>query len=217
MARHSRASPGWNFVLRWMAANAVGLTFGRIVGQLIGIMTGGIVAMLAGEAPGELVFVATIGAVIGLAIGLMQRVLLPQPISLFRRWLGLTCAGWALGFALATSIAPILDAAIDKTAGELMSSAVVGASVGLAQWLSLRTWLPQAGWWIPVNVASWAIGPALGGLMVDRLLANLGTAWLTHAVSGAIAGILTGIVLNRMAQPLLGKEAVERAIDPRLR
>ena len=93
MATHSRASLGWNFVVRWMAANAIGLTFGRIVGQLIGIMTGGIAVMLAGEAPGELVFVATIGAVIGMAIGLMQRVLLPQLISLFRRWLLLSGAG----------------------------------------------------------------------------------------------------------------------------
>ena len=217
MATHSRASLGWNFVLRWMAANAVGLTFGRIVGQLIGIMTGGIAVMLAGEAPGELVFVATIGAVIGMAIGLMQRVLLPQLISLFRGWLLLRRGGWPLGFALATSIASSLGATIDKTVGELMSSAVVGASVGLAQWLSLRAWLPQAGWWIPVNVASWAIGPALGGLMVDRLLANLGAAWLTHAASGAVAGILTGIVLNRMAQPLARGGALEWAVDARPR
>ena len=217
MATHSHASLGWNFVLRWMAANAVGLTFGRIVGQLFGIMTGGIAAMFAGETPGGLVFAATIGAVIGIAIGFAQLVLLPKPIRLFQRWLLLSGAGWALGFAVATSIASSLGAAIDKTAAELMSSAVVGASIGLAQWLSLRAWLPRAGWWVPVNVASWTIGPALGGLMVERLLANLGAAWLTHAASGAVAGILTGIVLERMARPLAHEDVVERAVDPRIR
>ena len=78
---------------------------------------------------------------------------------------------------------------------------VLGPVLGLPQWVVLRRYVARAGWWVPAQLAAWALGMvvivlgtnAIGpqGLtpgVVALLLAAL-------AVAGAVVGAVHGLAL----------------------
>lgn len=107
----------------------------------------------------------------GAAIGAAQWVILR---SLFRQagwWIVGSTVGWALGQVLITAVFPVQDM--------FLQGAVLGGTLGLAQWLVLRRWVHRAGWWIIVSAVGWSAGPVLGASLV-----------------GAVAGATTGVALE---------------------
>ena len=190
----------WRFALKWVAANALGLTCGQIGGLFAGFAVGGFLVPVAGQAAGALAAFAAHGAVTGASIGLMQRIYLRQEIDLTRQWILASSLGWAIGSLAATWIASMAGAALDELSGAL-SWALIGASVGSMQWLILRQQVHQAAGWVLANIVGWLMAPpvaALGGVVIGPLVANLGnTAVLimASALTGAAAGVFTGTAL----------------------
>jgi hypothetical protein len=66
---------------------------------------------------------------------------------LWLKWILVSTLGWALGLALGIEF-------------------VVGAVVGLLQWVVLRPLIRGGGWWVPASAAGWAGGAALVTLVL---------------------------------------------------
>jgi hypothetical protein len=124
--------------------------------------------LLAGVLPAEFALVVT-----GLVIGGLQWVVLRQRVPQTGWWVLASTAGWTGGWA-------IVNVSVRPEFG-FLTGAVLGAAMGIAQWLFLRRHFYQAGWWILVSVLGWTAGLTLltGPLLV-----------------GAVAGAVTGIALE---------------------
>ncbi|MBN1660167.1 MAG: hypothetical protein JXA93_17335 [Anaerolineae bacterium] len=112
-------------------------------------------------------------AVSGIVIGALQGLILQHQIGRNRHWVVASALGWAAGWALTLVAVP---------AGfGLLAGIVLGAAVGIAQWLVLRREVQWAGWWIIISTLAWATGLGItpGFLM-----------------SGVMAGSLTGFALD---------------------
>ena len=77
-----------------------------------------------------------------------------------------------------------------RAAAGAASAAVVGASVGSTQWLVLRRYISQAGWWVLASAAGLAVGTALD--VIDTI------AWFVGiGAIGASVGTMQWLVLRR--------------------
>lgn len=116
---------------------------------------------------------------VGVLVGLAQWVVLRQLVPKAGWWIVLTVFGWLAGVALIVS--GVLLASSPNLITSLLAGAVVGALVGLAQWLALRQWVQLAAVWILVNAVAWAT--AFSGFFGSLL-------------AGTVLGVFTGLVLD---------------------
>ncbi len=96
-------------------------------------------------------------AALALTIGIFQWLLLRPYLPYAGWWILVTGLGWltaGLLFAAATIMS--LGQNLLSTIGLLFVFALLGAAVGLAQWLFLRRVIPRAGWWVLVNALAFA-------------------------------------------------------------
>lgn len=104
-------------------------------------------------------------------------------------WVVATTIGWAVGFAICEAFSSFLK--------RLNSDGlVIGAGVGIAQWLVLRRQAGGARWWILASIIGFGIGKVLG----DQVAVNLGGLvgiGLGGATIGLTAGALQWIELRR--------------------
>ena len=120
--------------------------------------------------------------------------------KLYGWWVLFSTIGWAAGpILLLLSMGRELD-----LPGMAIGLLVLGAIVGLAQWLVLRLEIPAAGWWVLASTLGVALGVALiwaflglVGLLLGpsgRAVPQLsgGITALTIAVSGGTMGLLLG-------------------------
>lgn len=119
--------------------------------------------------------------IIGLAMGILQWLILQGRIHNAWRWIIATLIGWTVGSML------ILYLVADGT--EFLAGVILGCTVGIAQWLVLRDEFKWMGWWIPINVVAWTTGMAL-----------LPGIFSTGAMIGAITGIALGLLLQNPKQ-----------------
>ena len=100
----------------------------------------------------------------------------PEPRATFDwaiwlQWVLVTTVGWMLGLALGGEIG-------------------VGLFVGLAQWVVLRRYFSQAGWWILASAAGWIAGWVI---ITSGLIVSPGGGLFTAIVSGAAFGLTVGV------------------------
>ena len=122
--------------------------------------------------------------------GLCQWLLLRRRVSRIDGWIGLTVAGWVIGWTLTLwgigfperllSAWPIgwATGPVEQDAPRLMLSIAAwvsaGAVVGLSQWLRLRQNVRQAGWWVLATAIGWVIAGGAGvGAMTGTALVLL--------------------------------------------
>ena len=166
-----------NLGLQWVAATVVGWAVG----------------FTACEALKSIVSTLFVdGIVIGTSIGLAQWLVLRRRLSPIGWWVPLSIIGFGLGKAVSEALAPATPAVL----GYMLSGAVIGLSVGLAQWLLLRRRVPSAGWWVPATILAWLIGWTL--IALAEYLADLPTlaVYLVGAIGAAAAGIITAAALT---------------------
>jgi len=109
----------------------------------------------------------------GMAIGILQWVVLQSHIRRGRQWVLASVAGWAAGWAVALVAVP--------SDIRVLAGVVLGAVVGSAQWIVLRTEVHLAGWWIIISALAWATGLGLfPGILT----------------SGVLPGAMTGIAIE---------------------
>jgi hypothetical protein len=139
----------WVLWFQWIMATALGWILGRFLLPNLAIVA------------------------IGVALGILQWLVLQHRIQNAWRWIPATFLGWVLG---STLILAAPSQGVDFFAGMIL-----GITIGVAQWLILRREVHWAGWWIVINVVAWTTGMAL----LPGLLST-----------GAMAGALTGIALE---------------------
>ncbi len=187
-----RARVGWRFWVWWVLATFVGSAVGLVLG------------------------VAALGPVLG-AVGLagagvMQWLVLRQQLSRSGWWILASSVGLAIGLVVGVAMSA---AGGDDAVAAVVSLAVLGASVGIAQWLVLRRQVSRAGWWILVSVVGLAMGLAATIVVfgVGDGNGNVGgavTGALQDAifggVIGAVVGAITGVIMVWLLRQPAAKE-----------
>jgi hypothetical protein len=116
--------------------------------------------------------------------------------SEFRLWLSwtlATAAGMILGFVPFALLMDNLNLLLVR----ILLPLVAGVLVGLFQWLVLRPYFTQAVEWVLQNGAGWALGFALGLLVIQAMGKNPLGAVLGYALFGLIVGALQWPMLRR--------------------
>ena len=115
----------------------------------------------------------------------------------FGLWLGWTLAttiGMLLGFLPSLLLVNVLDLQWARVLVPLLA----GFLIGLAQWTVLRNYLVQSSDWILAAGTSWAVGYALGLLLINTL---------SNTPLGGILGFaIFGAVIAAVQWPLLRRE-----------
>lgn len=115
---------------------------------------------------GELLFPGVGRITVGLFVGIFQWLVLLRRIHTAWRWILVSGLGWGVGWLIDFTLIP----------NELyfFSGMVLGASIGIAQWLLLRHEVQWGLWWIVISIVGWSTGLTLfPGLLLTGMMAGL--------------------------------------------
>jgi hypothetical protein len=140
-----------------------------------------IMATTIGWMVGQMFFSGIPIIVSGVAISVLQGVVLYQRIHKSWRWSVISGLSWIIGYILHLIL-------FSSNAGNLVGP-MIGATVGISQWLLLRKEFDWAGWWIIICILAWT-----SGLTTMPGLISSGT------LPGALTGI-TLVILFRFSSP----------------
>jgi hypothetical protein len=110
---------------------------------------------------------------IGIAIGILQWIVLRSLVRRAWWWILVTILGWIVGWGVIVLTLP-------PQAG-ILSGGILGLGVGVFQWLTLRQWFFRSWWWILTSTLGWALGL---------------TGFLGESLVGAVVGAVTGFALE---------------------
>ena len=208
------------FWRRWVGANALAETVG--LGSSL-LLTAAFIfgnESLLGVWLSASVVVFGSALLEGTAVGLAQWAVLRQRLSAlpWRHWWLATALGalvaWAAGMIPSTVMslqsaetvtpAPEIPDSLVYTLAALMGLGL-GVILALPQWWVLRRYVARAGWWLPANMAAWALGMPLifigVGLASGGGAVTLGAVLIlltSLAAAGAVVGAVHGAVLVRL-------------------
>jgi hypothetical protein len=114
--------------------------------------------------------------------------------GMWLEWTLATALGMLLGFLPSLVLVNIMDLALAR----LIVPLFAGFLVGLAQWVVLRKYVNGVSDWILAAGASWAVGYALGLLIINGLTGT--------GLDGYIGYILFGIIVALVQWPILRRE-----------
>ena len=172
----------------WLVANFFGYTFWFCVGALPLVILGDRDNDFTG-----VLFLSSQGLITGLAQWL---VVIRWHIRQARWWILATAIGWPIG--LFGGIAVLSGVSVADGQASIVW-AVLGASLGLAQWLVLRNKVQRAEWWIFANTALWGIS----GLIGVKVTAAVNGPSVIVTSSADLAGILTTWALAEITRGLI--------------
>ena len=129
-----------------------------------------------------------------MAIDLNEAKVARNEFGMWLEWTLATALGMLVGFALSIVLVNVLNLAFAR----LLVPLVAGSLIGLAQWVVLRKYLNEVFDWILAGGASWAIGYALGLLMINGLTGT--------GLDGFIGYMLFGVIVAIVQWPILRRE-----------
>ncbi len=113
-------------------------------------------------------------------------------------WVLASGVAWAIVGLMGRDVAVAVARMVHEPLVPAVSRAIVGAVVGVTQWLVLRRHVPQAGWWVLACSVGWVVGGMVGeavfsivSMAVGRILgaAVIGiVGWTVSDTAGAAAG-----------------------------
>jgi hypothetical protein len=131
-----------------------------------------IMATTIGWLAGNIFFSIMPVIISGVAISVLQSVVLYKRIHKSSLWAISSSIGWIAGYILHLIF-------LSANSGPLLGP-IIGAVVGLLQWSLLRREVSWAGWWIIISILAWTTGlTTMPGLLT----------------SGTLPGALTGLTL----------------------
>jgi WD40 repeat protein len=92
------------------------------------------------------------------------------------------------------------------------AGAIPGAVIGGAQWLVLRVYLRNAGWWVVVNALAWGLSLGILGTFLGTMSIATALVGLSDTVAGAM--LITGLALIAGAISGLGLLSIAGAERP---
>ena len=181
--------------LLWVAANLLGW-----------LILAALVTVLPALKSIRSIFTAPI--LIGVPLGLAQWLVLRRLIPLSPLWVLAFPVGWVLSMLVPVAIPASLWQIVDSESAITLTILyiVMGAVIGLPQWLMLRRRLTKAAWWILGSSVGMGLGFAL--VLVTGFI-NRSEFW-SYTVVVLVYGIATGAILLW----LLRQKA--QALNPRL-
>lgn len=186
------SAPDWRWLLRWIALTTAAIPAAMLLAApcaaiLLPIFNFGVdIGIITSFDPGIL---SLFGFFIGFSLtwSAAQWLLLRNYLSGARRWFIATGAGLLTSGIIAGTVAFIVSD-VDLASSWMLAIVLllVGGAVGMAQWLILRRFLPNAFWIVIINIAAaWSI------LLVGRSITNYLELLVILILPGAITG--TGI------------------------
>jgi hypothetical protein len=180
----------WLAVLAlWLLASLAGWAAGLALGALLSEIGSGVFGLNEDRAVVYAVLLA-----LGLAVGDAQSAVLRRHLPGAWRWIPVTLAGYLLAMGIMAAAGGV------RIAADLMANAIllglIGAAVGVPQWLLLRRTFRGAGLWAPASAAGFL---AFLWLVVHPA-SSMGEMIAVGAVLGALAAVPPGIVLARMVR-----------------
>lgn len=213
-----------NLFLRWLLA----ATIGEVVSFGVPVLVAVTMNTVIGEPKNTLTAIIIIGTMMlagsveGFALGFAQWVVLHHYIHKLAcwRWVLATATvavlAWGVGQSTFTLLTFFTGAEQSSGPGTLLMTVsaallgfVLGAMMGFAQWLVLRPYIRNAGWWVLASAAGWAMGMVVifagASIIPDgasvALMVIIGL--VSAAAMGATFAAITGIALVRLLQPRL--------------
>jgi len=221
---HTRSNIHQSFSLwlYWILANSVG--------ELVGL--GAVFLIATGIAPGIETYMGRIADLViagiliivgtlveGSVLGTVQWMVIQQLNKELKwlAWVNATLIGVFIAWALGSIPSTLIDfgvAGIKSTLGNTnyignyalvgALGLILGAAIGLPQWLLLRLYFDKSEWWVPANAIAWMVGMSLIFIGID-LASRLDQGFKTISVlvvslliTGAVVGAIIGIALLRM-------------------
>ena len=172
-----------NLGLQWVAATVLGWLVGFVVCEALKRLLASVLG--------------TDGLVIGTAIGIAQWLVLRRQIAPTRWWVFASIIGFGVGKAVGEAVVHGFPTVI----GAGLTGAVIGLSLGVAQWLVLRHYVSRAGWWVPATILAWGIGWSVISLVEDVADQSTPVVYVVGATGAAVAGIITALTLIRLRRP----------------
>ena len=168
-------------VLQWVAAAVVGWVIGFYLCEAFKT------------------FVSTVfvdGVIIGSALGIAQGLVVRRRFAPIGWWVLLSIVGFGVGKGLPDAA----NAGLSGVVGYGLTGAVIGLSVGIAQWFVLQRRVPQPAWWVPANVVAWALGWAIIGSAEAAIGWPSLQVYVVGAIGAAVAGLITGLTLVSLSR-----------------
>jgi len=127
----------------------------------------------------------------GVATGFLQYLVLREKMAKTGWWILTAASGWFLAWlAFVICYSPLAAVEMFPSVGySLIAGAALGALMGIAQWQILRTQVPHAGWWIPINILGFGVAGAIFGNM-SGLLDILAVFIIPHIGTGVVLWLL---------------------------
>jgi hypothetical protein len=185
--------------------------FANLIGEFVGLGVAGALGAAVTLAFGNVTGISTLimmalalivaATVEGAAVGLAQWWVLRHylPALTWRAWVLATTLGaiaaWVIGMLLGAAGGDFFGSG-ESAAALVVGAAlgpVVGALLGLFQWLALRRYVQNAVWWVLANAAAWTAGMAV--IFVATSIVQEDTPVAAVAATWAVSGILAGVVV----------------------
>jgi len=109
------------------------------------------------------------------------------------QWAFASGFGGALGFTLADTILDTFGEALRSAMAELVIFGLLGATMGILQWLVLRKHLSQAGWWVAASAGAGMLIGIGAAYFSNQVEVNV---VIGYALVGVILGMLQWLVLR---------------------
>ena len=175
----------WFFYPAWVAAGAISIPIAwyvtwAIISQIVSIVGGSIVVEGESRITEDLIGVYVLVPALGLVMGVLQYFLLGRYLPRMGWWIGATVLGWVLPMALLrlATFGSIPGLGIDPMWRGAVGFGILGASLGLCQWLVLRRRIPRAAWWILAGVVGWGMAGVFSGESISSQLDVIAVALL---------------------------------------
>jgi hypothetical protein len=197
MAVQQNRKLGWRFWLKWVVANLLGVTLSLAIPLLLVELNSTIASIQYGS---SILACSALWVSFGIpaGVGFSQHLILQQQAAWAKRWIWFTISGWIMGFFVASFLTPLVSV-LDLALLEVIAVSVFGLTTGTAQMALLRQHVNKSGWWIVVNVMSFAIGSVLFWSMsiaANRLFIPVMTGSPGPIERLLIDGFLIGIVVS---------------------
>jgi hypothetical protein len=179
----------WVEFALWVLASLAGWAAGLALGAVLTEIGSSVFGLNEDRA-----LVYAVMLALGLAVGDTQSAVLRRHLSGAWRWIPVTLAGFllAMGVMAAASVANLPS---NLTTNAVLV-ALIGAAVGVPQWLLLRRRLDGAGLWIPAG----ALGFLTFLWLVLHPASSMGEFIAVGAILGALAAVPPGLVLAQMVR-----------------
>jgi len=174
MMQTDNRKPAWLFYPGWVALSAISIPIAwaitwAIVSRIVQVV--GERIQVAGESHITEDFIGgyVLLPMLGLLIGVLQYLLLRRYLPRMVWWIPATVLGWALPLLLGLASVGWLPAlAMDPVWSGALGFALIGASIGVCQWLVLRRRIHRATLWVLASILGWG----MSGLVIGETISS---------------------------------------------